>query len=197
MLWKWKIIAVLGMSAVAAAASGIAVLLQKLPKNDTPEADAEKPAERKTGSYSFISGYQDAATVELQIDYDPAQFSFAIVEDEFLNDTCASHVAIVYGPEFNLQFEYASYASGEDFAAHSAALREKYQTCGEVCYGVLTGLWVLNGDSIAMHFPLPGDTHSYLIVTVQKTPDYKDELCTLPNYAPLRSMLESARITRS
>jgi hypothetical protein len=48
-----------------------------------------------------------------------------------------------------------------------------------------------------MHFPLPGDTHSYLIVTVQKTPDCKDELCTLPNYAPLRSMLETARITRS
>jgi hypothetical protein len=197
MLWKWKIIAVLGMSAVGAAASGIAVLLQKLPKNDTPETDAEKPAERKTGSYSFISGYQDAATVELQIDYDPAQFSFAIVEDEFLNDTCASHVAIIYGLEFNLQFEYASYGNGEDFAAHSAALREKYQTCGEVCYGALTGLWVQNGDSITMHFPLPGDAQSYLIVTAQKTPDYKDELCTLPNYAPLRAMLESARITRS
>lgn len=42
MLWKWKIIALLGMSAVGAAASGIAVLLQKLPKSDVPEADAEK-----------------------------------------------------------------------------------------------------------------------------------------------------------
>ena len=199
MLRKWKVIAPLALTAAGALASGVAVLMKKLPQ-DVPAAEnvpAAKPANLKTGSYSFISGFKDAVTVELSMDYDPGKFSFAIVEDEFLNYSSDSHVAIVYGEEFNLQLEYAGYYSGEDFAAHSAALCEKYQTSGEIVCGSLAGLWVLDGDNIAMHFPIPEDAHSYLLVTVQKTPDYDDEITTLPDYAPLKALLSTVRFTRS
>ena len=200
MLRKWKVIAPLALTAAGALASGVAILMQKLPKNTAPAAEsapAAKPANLKTGSYSFISGFKDAETVELSMDYDPEEFSFAIVEDEFLNYSSDSHVAIVYGEEFNLQLEYAGYYSGEDFAAHSAALKEKYQTRGEITCGVLTGLWVLDGDNIAIHFPIADDKHSYLLVTVQKTPDYDDEITTLPDYAPLKALLGTVRFARS
>ena len=200
MLRKWKVIAPLALTAAGALASGVAILMQKLPKNTAPAAEsapAAKPANLKTGSYSFISGFKDAETVELSMDYDPEKFSFAIVEDEFLNYSSDSHVAIVYGEEFNLQLEYAGYYSGEDFAAHSAALKEKYQTRGEITCGVLTGLWVLDGDNIAIHFPIADDKHSYLLVTVQKTPDYDDEIITLPDYAPLEALLGTVRFARS
>ena len=200
MLRKWKVIAPLALTAAGALASGVAILMQKLPKNTAPAAEsapAAKPANLKTGSYSFISGFKDAETVELSMDYDPEKFSFAIVEDEFLNYSSDSHVAIVYGEEFNLQLEYAGYYNGEDFAAHSAALKEKYQTRGEITCGVLTGLWVLDGDNIAIHFPIADDKHSYLLVTVQKTPDYDDEIITLPDYAPLKALLGTVRFARS
>ena len=200
MLRKWKVIAPLVLTAAGALASGVAILMQKLPKNTAPAAEsapAAKPANLKTGSYSFISGFKDAETVELSMDYDPEKFSFTIVEDEFLNYSSDSHVAIVYGEEFNLQLEYAGYYSGEDFAAHSAALKEKYQTRGEITCGVLTGLWVLDGDNIAIHFPIADDKHSYLLVTVQKTPDYDDEIITLPDYAPLKALLGTVRFARS
>ena len=200
MFRKWKLIAPLALTAAGALASGVAILMQKLPKETPPTADniaAAKPVNLKPGSYSFISGFRDAATVELSMDYDPEKFSFAIVEDEFLNYSSDSHVAIVYGEEFNLQLEYAGYYSGEDFAAHSAALKEKYQTRGEITCGVLTGLWVLDGDNIAIHFPIADDKHSYLLVTVQKTPDYDDEIITLPDYAPLKALLGTVRFARS
>ncbi len=199
MLRKWKLIASLGLTAAGAAAAGVAVLLQKLPKEtaqNTAAAPAAKPKNLKTGVYSFISGFQDAATVELSLDYDPEIFSFAIVEDEFLNYSSDSHVAILYGTEFNLQLEYAAYYSGEGFAQHSAALLAKYQTRGEISCGTLTGLWVLDGDNIAIHLPIPDDAHSYLLVTVQKTSDYDDEITTLPAYAPLKELLGTIRFVR-
>ena len=200
MLRKWKVIAPLALTAAGALASGVAILMRKLPKDTAPAAEsapAANPANLKTGSYSFISGFKDAETVELSMDYDPEKFSFAIVEDEFLNYSSDSHVAIVYSEEFNLQLEYAGYYSGEDFVAHSAALKEKYQTRGEITCGVLTGLWVLDGDNIAIHFPIADDKHSYLLVTVQKTPDYDDEITTLPDYAPLKALLGTVRFARS
>ena len=199
LLLKWKVIAPLAMTAAGALVTGIAILRQKLPTELPAEesAPAEKPAALMRGSYSFISGFQDAKTVELTIDYDPEKFSFAVVEDEFLNYSSASHAAILYGKDFNIQLEYAPYYNGEDFAAHRAQLEEKYQTRGDFACGELNGLWVLDGDNIAIHLPIPEDAHSYLLVTVQKTPDYDDEITTLPDYAPLRDLLGTIRIVRS
>ena len=196
---KWKVIVPLALTAAGALASGIAVLRQKLP-TELPAAEAapaEKPANLKTGSYSFISGFQDAETVEVRIDYDPEVFSFAVVEDEFLNYSGDSHVAILYGKDFHVQLEYASYFSGEDFAAHCAQLSENYQTRGAFVCGALNGLWVLDGDNIAIHLPIPEDAHSWLLVTVQKTPDCDEEITTLPDCAPLRDLLGTIRFSRS
>ena len=199
LLLKWKVIAPLAMTAAGALVTGIAILRQKLPTELPAEesAPAEKPAALMRGSYSFISGFQDAKTVELTIDYDPEKFSFAMVEDEFLNYSSASHAAILYGKDFNIQLEYAPYYNGEDFAAHRAQLEEKYQTRGDFACGELNSLWVLDGDNIAIHLPIPEDAHSYLLVTVQKTPDYDDEITTLPDYAPLKELLGTIRFVRS
>ena len=196
---KWKVIAPLAGAAIGSLAAGAAVLLKKLPK---PEASAIQPApvkdaDLKTGSYSFISGFKDAATVELRLDYDPEKFSFVVVEDEFLNYSGDSHVAIVWGRDFNLQLEYASYYSGEDFAAHRAAMTEKYKTANAFACGALSGFWVLDGDNAAIHLPIPNDAHSYLLVTVQKTSDYDGEVTTLPSYPPLKELLATIRFERS
>ena len=197
MLRKWKLIASLGLAAAGAVATGIAVLLQKLPKESAQETSpAAGTARLITGAYSFISGFQDAVTVEMLLDYDPEKLSFAIVEDEFLSYTSDSHVAIMYGEDFNLQFEYAGYYDGEDFAAHSRALLEKHPTGGGIICGALQGVWVLDGDNVTIHFPIPDDKHSYLLVTVQKTPDYDDEVTTLPAYTPLRELLSTIRFRK-
>jgi hypothetical protein len=194
---KWKVIVPLALSASGALATGIHVLVQKLEKPAADAVPAAAPANLKTGSYSFISGFKDAATVELSLDYDPEKFSFAIVEDEFLNYSGDSHVAILYGEDFNLQLEYAAYYHGEDFAAHRAALAEKYKTRGEIVCGALNGVWVLDGDNVSLHFPIPDDAHSYLLVTVQKTPDYDGDVTTLPDYMPLKALLGTIRFSRS
>ena len=196
---KWKVIVPLAAAAVGSLAAGAAVLLKKLPRPEAPAGQTvpARPANLKTGSYSFISGFKDAAAVELSLDYDPEKFSFVVVEDEFLNYSSDSHVAIVWGEDFNLQLEYASYYSGEDFAAHRAAMAEKYKTSDDFNCGALSGFWVLDGDNVAIHLPIPGDAHSYLLVTVQKTADYDDAVTTLPDYAPLKALLSTIRFERS
>ena len=192
----------MALTAAGALVTGVAILLQQAAEGrkarpPRKRAAPAKPAALKTGSYSFISGFKDAATVEVLIDYDPEKFSFVVVEDEFLNYSSASHAAILCGKDFKLQLEYAPYYSGEDFAAHSPPSGEKYQTRGDFACGALTGLWVLDGDNIAIHFPIPDDAHSYLLVTALKTPDYDDEVTTLPDYAPLRACSSTVRFARS
>jgi len=196
---KWKVIAPLAGMALGSLVASAAALLKKLAKPEAPadQAAPMKAADLKTGSYSFISDFQDAATVELRLDCDPEKFSFVVVEDEFLNYSGDSHVAIIWGRDFNLQLEYASYYSGEIFAAHKAAMTEKYKTANAFDCGALFGFWVLDGDNAAIHLPIPSDVHSYLLVTVQKTSDYDGEVTTLPDYAPLKELLSTLRFDRS
>ena len=123
---KWQIIAPIGIAAAAAAA---VLAMRKKPQaaaDAKPAPAAKKPApaaQLKTGSYSFVSGYKDAATVEVKVGYDPERFSFAVIEDSFPAYSSDSHVAVIYGEDFTAQIEYAGYYHGEDFAAMSAAPR--------------------------------------------------------------------------
>lgn len=201
---NWKVIAPLALTAAGALATGIAVLLTKIdapaPAAEEKAAPAAKPidpARLKTGSYSFISGYKDAATVEMSVSYDGEAFSYAVVEDEFIAESSDSHVALLYGEDFNLQFEYAPFFGGEDFAAHRASLAEKHADLKEAAFGENRGLQYLAGDNVCIHLPIPGDDYSYVLVTVQKNAAFDGDVTEIPDLPAFRQILESVKFSRA
>lgn len=195
---KWQIIAPIGIAAAAAAA---VLAMRKKPQaaadaKSAPAAKKSAPAAQlKTGSYSFVSGYKDAATVEVKVGYDPECFSFAVIEDSFPAYSSDSHVAVIYGEDFTAQIEYAGYYHGEDFAAMSAAARGKFQGYGEIEFGALRGIRYIDGDCICMCFPVPGDEYSYLLVTVIKAEGNDDTLDELQDDEHLAALLGSVEIS--
>ena len=188
---KWQIIAPIGIAAAAAAA----VLAMRKKPQAAADAKPAPAAQLKTGSYSFVSGYKDAATVEVKVGYDPERFSFAVIEDSFPAYSSDSHVAVIYGEDFTAQIEYAGYYHGEDFAAMSAAARGKFQGYGEVGFGALRGIRYIDGDCICMCFPVPGDEYSYLLVTVVKAEGNDDTLDELQDDENLAALLGSVEIS--
>ena len=195
---KWQIIAPIGIAAAAAAA---VLAMRKKPQaaaDAKPAPAAKKPApaaQLKTGSYSFVSGYKDAATVEVKVGYDPECFSFAVIEDSFPAYSSDSHVAVVYGEDFTAQLEYAGYYPGEDFAAMSEAARAKFSGYGEVVFGVHRGIRYVDGDCICMCFPIPDDDCSYLLVTVIKAAGNDDTLDELQENEDLAALLGGLEIS--
>ncbi len=151
----------------------------------------------KTGSYSFISGFQNAVTVELQLDYDADRFVFAVHEDEFLTETGDSHVAVLSGENYSAQFEYGSYYQGEDYATFRTELAAKHSDLADAVYGDNHGLQYLAGDNICLVFPIPEDSSSYLLVTLVKAKGNDDPIAALPAYADVNAQLSSMRFTRS
>ena len=207
MMKKWQIIAPLSLAAAGGAAA--LVLLKKKPatKADKPQAakgapakaakpaPAKKaPANEKTGSYSFISGFQNASTVEMTLRYDADRFSFDVVEENFLLYSSDSHVALMEGEDFLLQIEYASFYTGEDLAAHTRSLREKYADVAEIAYGANKGLRYYEGDNVCFQFPV--DEHSYVLVTVVKAKGNDDELSALPEYEDMKDILGSMKFAK-
>ena len=196
---KWTILAPVGLAAVGAAA--LALLRKKGGKPSAPGAGPapgkKAPANLKTGSYSFISGFQNAATVEMSLDYDADRFSFAVVEENFLSYSSDSHVAILEGEDFSLQLEYAAFYPGEDFAAHCASLAEKHQDFAPVRYGSVDAVKYLEGDNLCFHIPIPGDEHSYVQVILFKAKDNDTPLADLAQDPELAALLESIRFRRS
>ena len=155
------------------------------------------PANLKTGSYSFISGFQNAATVEMSLDYDADKFSFAVVEEEFLSYSSDSHVALLRGEDFSLQLEYAAYYTGEDFAAHCASLAEKHRSFGPVRYGSVDAVKYLEGDNLCFCIPIPQDEHSYVQAILFKAKENDTPLADLAGDPDLAALLESIRFRRS
>ena len=200
---KWKVIAPLALTAAGALAAGIAVLLTKTDdsapagEKAAPAAKPIDPARLKTGSYSFISGYKDAATVEMRVSYDGEAFSYTVVEDEFLAESSDSHVALLYGEDFNLQFEYAPFFGGEDFAAHRVSLSEKHADLQEAAFGENRGLSYLAGDNVCIHLPIPGDAYSYVLVTVPKNAAFDGDVTEIPALPAFRQILESVTFSRT
>ena len=154
-------------------------------------------AKVQTGTYSFISGFQDAATVELSFPYDADRFRYTVCEEDFPADSGDSHVGVLYGEDFSMQLEYASYYQGEDFAALSRALKEKHTSLCAVRYGNLEGVSYQDGDNWCLAFPIPEDAFSYLLITLVKAAGNDDELAALPEYPDLKAMLGAMRFSRS
>lgn len=194
---KWQIIAPLSLA--AAGAVGLVLMKKKkaapaAPKAAGKPAVKKAPANEKTGSYSFVSGFQDAATMELTLRYDADRFGFAVVEEGFLSYSSDSHVALLEGEDFSLQLEYAAYYSGEDFAAHTEAVREKHSSLAPAVYGSNSGIRFLEGDNVCFCFPV--DAHSYLLVTAVKAKGNDDPLSALPEYEDMKDILGSMKFEK-
>ena len=159
-------------------------------------APVQAPAPSAEAVYSFISGFKDAATVEFRFPYSPERFRFAVVEDEFLAESGDSHVGILSGEDFSVQVEYGSYYSGEDFTLLTQELSSRHPDLDTAAYGALTGVKFRDGDHFCLAFPIPDDTHSYLLLTLVKAPDNDDELETIPDTADFRTLLNSASFRR-
>ena len=195
---KWKVIAPLGVLAAGAAAA--AVLLKKKDGGSAPKAAApaaKKAAETeklmKTGEYSFVSGFKDARTVEVRLDYDALRFGFDVIGEDFLTYSSDSHVAIVSGEEFSFQLEYASFYKGEDFALITQAAEQKYAGFERVRFGDSKGFRYREGDSVC--FCLPVDDYSYLLLTLLKAEGCDKTVEELAGGEDLRTILESLKIS--
>lgn len=198
---KWQIIAPLSLAAVGGAI-GLVLMKKKSPaapaakpqSGGKPAPAKKAPANEKEGSYSFISGFQNAATMELTLRYDADRFSFDVVEEDFLVYSSDSHVAILEGEDFLLQLEYAAFYAGEDFAAHTKAVQEKHSDVVPAAFGNNTGIRYFEGDNVCFHFPV--DAHSYLLVTAVKAKGNDDPLSALPDYEDLKDILGSMQFAK-
>ncbi len=203
---KRKVIAPLAVTAVGALAAGVSVLLRKNVAAAAPEAKDSKaapkailrdPAVQESGSYSFISGFQNAATVELTVPFDPGTEFFSVVEEDFLSASDVSHVALLTSEDYRLQIEYAAYYGGEGWEAHVAHLREKHSDLKEVSFRENAGVLFLAGDSLRFDLPIPEDNASFIQITIQKTPSFDGEVTELAQHPALTEQLAGIRFTRS
>lgn len=195
---KWKVIAPLGVLAAAGAAAA-AVLLKKKDGGSAPKAAApvaKKAAERetlmKTGEYSFVSGFKDARTVEVRLDYDALRFGFDVIGEDFLTYSSDSHVAVVSGEDFSFQMEYASFYKGEDFALITSAAAQKYAGFAPVRFGAVEGFRYREGDSVC--FCLPVDEYSYLLLTLLKAEGCDKTVEELAESDDLCAILSTLRV---
>ena len=189
---KWKVIAPLGLLAAAA-------LLLKKKDGEGAAAPAEKkkaaPRERqmKTGEYSFVSGFQDAKTVEVLLDYDALRFGFDVIGEDFLSYSSDSHVAVITGEDFSMQMEYASYYKEEDLGVITAAAEKKYPGFARVSFGSAEGFRYREGDAVC--FCLGVDEYSYLLLTLLKAQGCDKTVEELAAGEDLRELLETLRVS--
>ena len=191
---SWKVIVPLGALAAAGAA---ALLLKKKPASPAaPKSAAKKDAPRetqsKTGDYSFVSGFKDARTVEVKLEYDALRFGFDVIGEDFLTYSSDSHVAVVSGEDFSFQMEYASFYKGEDFALIAETAQKKYGGYAPAAFGSLEGFRYREGDSVC--FCLPVDEYSYLLLTLLKAEGSKLTLEEIAGGEELRKLLDTLKI---
>ena len=194
---KWKVIAPLALTAAGALAAGLASLRKKTPEAPAASGTAAAPAPGRlvSAAYSFISGYKDPATVELTLRFDPERGSFAVVAEDFLSYSSASHVALYEDEDFKAQIEYVPYYAGEDFEAHAKGLAEKYTDLAPVAYAALRGVRYTDGDAVCLCFPIPGDTSSCVLFTLFRVKkDDEHPLAALPESPAVKALLDSARL---
>lgn len=163
---------------LAAAAVGAAVLLlgKKSPKE--PAAAEKKPAapapvlkNSKSGSYEFISGLEQPRTVTVTLSYDGETGSFDVIGEEFPVYSSDSHVAVLYGEEYMMQMEYAAFYPGESFAQLTERCAAEKKSFVSTQIGEYKAFRYVEGDSACVCIEIPGDTASYLHLSILKTAD--------------------------
>lgn len=198
---KWKLIAPLGL--ISAAAAGFILAKKKtddVPAGKTgtvPQKKKAAPVNLASGSYSFVSGFKDAATVDVSMSFDADRFTFEVCEDNFLVYSGDSHVAVLCGENFNLQMEYAAYYQGEGFDAMRKNAAEKYGEVNELHCGTADGISYFTGDSFCVCLPVPEDSSSYILVNVLKAKDSDEKLCEIAVGEELADILGSIVISKS
>ena len=182
---------------LGAAAVGAAVFFaMKKPAGEKAAAPAKKAASGgkkkeapamnlQPGSYTFISGFQ----------YDANTCDFAVISEEYPAYSSDSHVAVVRCPEFIVQLEYAGYYGGEDFSGLKKSLGERYQDLADASCGGNPALRFIDGDNVC--FAVGVDQFSYLLVTLIKGKEYDDDFKTLPDYPPVKAVLDSIKFSES
>ena len=193
----------------AAAAAGAVLLLSRKGKSAAPKAEkpaARKPAGKKsaavalknpkTGVYSFASGYKDAKTVEVSLNYDADIHSFTIASEDFIAPTGDSHAAIIYAEDFAMQVEYAAYYHGENFEALSKSIEGQFKGFGKVSFNGIDGVCYLNGGNYCMAFPAADATADYVLITVVLMgDDNEEERAKLPSNPEMNAIMNTLTIS--
>lgn len=195
---NWKVLASLGLAAAGALVAGIITLAEKTDESES-EIKASPKGNRQSskkdmaeGTYSFVAGYKNAATEEVSVKYDDESFSFSIVEEDFLSFSSDSHVAVMYGPDFNIQIEYADFYKGENFSTLKDTISEKFKGFAEIQTSGMSGYRYIDGDSVC--YCLPAGP-SYILLTVIPSKDSKETTLTLPDNIDLKQILDSITIS--
>jgi len=191
---------------VGAAAVAAALVLAKKSKGGEPKAAKSKAAsgkkaktvinKPKAGMYSFASGYKDAKTVEVTFTYDEDKCTYSEVSEGFLVPTDDSHAGILYGEDFAMQIEYAPYYAGDDFAALTAEVKERFKNVGDITCNGVTGIKYFNGKNFCMCFPIEGAAADYVLINVVSMgDDSEEEAAKLPENAMVVAIMDTFAIT--
>lgn len=195
---KWKVIAPLG--ALAAAGVAAAALLARKKTGETAPKAASAAAKKaeprevlmKTGEYSFVSGFKDAKTVEVTLDYDALRYGFDVIGEDFLTYSSDSHVAVISGEDFSIQMEYAAYYKGEDLAFITDKAAKEYKGFAAVSFAGASGFRYREGDGVC--FCLGVDEYSYLLLTLLKAEGCDKTVEELAEGAELKALLDTLRV---
>ncbi len=193
---------VVPMILAGGAVAAVLALGKKKPaaKGAAPAAKGAKAAKKpemkdpKDVVFSYVSGYQDPATIEVTMKFDAAKVDLAVIEEGFMVATSNPQVVTAFSGMFNLQLEPSNFYSGENFESMCAEAAKKFTGFGEVEYGALKGIKYSAGDGVAFCFPV--DEASYLLVNAFKGPDNDDEVADLPVNAELSFFLENISVAK-
>ena len=162
--------------------SGISV--EVTVEKDDKKSPAKKAAVKNSavGTYSFVSGFKDAATVDVKVAYDADRFDFNVVEEGFLCPTSDSHVAVMYGADFNVQLEYVPFYAGDCFES----VRENAKSHPGFTENS-RGFRYVDGDSV--YNCLPVDDFSYLLATAMLSKGSELKFDALPDALELKELI--------
>ena len=190
---------------VGALAIGVAVLFLRSKtkavktcpaKADSKTAGTVTPKKLTSAAYSFASGYKDAKTVNVGFAYDSERFNYAVVSEDFIAETGDSHVGILRGEELAAQLEYAAHCSGEDFAALTAHVSQRYKGYGKISCNNIDGIRYYDGKSLCVALPIAGVSADYVLITVIPAGDSgEDDYLELWDNADFQALLNTMTIT--